>query len=321
METAAVNLSDVSLSFGDVAAIDRLTFAAPKEKITVLLGPNGAGKTTAMRLITGALAPSGGSVQVLGENPADPRVGDRVRANIGIVPAKPALYERATGWENLRYAADIYRVAPDERDDRIREAAQRFDIDHVLKKRAGEYSTGMKTRLVLARSILHSPDLLLYDEPTSGLDPESSKAVLELIREMTGDGKTVLMCTHLLVEAEDLADQIIVMNHGQIRAEGTKDALIEQYFSEVAVGVETGSEKQAATAAAIARDAEYVLNATSSGCAVALTVTSVDAVPRLVRALVRGDVDVCSVTPHAPTLEDLYFASQQDTPPSSEVRR
>jgi ABC-2 type transport system ATP-binding protein len=310
--TAAVDLRDVRLSFGDVKAINHLTFSAPEEKITVLLGPNGAGKTTAMRLITGALSPSSGSVTVLGCNPCDATDGNVVRGQIGIVPAKPALYERSTGWENLRYAADIYGVTKAERDDRIREAAERFGIDHVLNKQAGEYSTGMKTRLVLARSILHAPDLLLYDEPTSGLDPESSKAVLELIREMTGYGKTVLMSTHLLVEAENLADQIVVMNHGHVSAEGSKESLIGQYFSDVMVVIDMASEEDAAEAATVSAKTKHVLGATTEGKKLSLLIVDADAIPKLVKKLVKHDISICGVTLHEPSLEDLYFASQQN---------
>ena len=136
--------------------------------------------------------------------------------------AKPALYDRLSGLDNLRYAAELYGLG---RGDAGRRAAssrrrERFGIDGALDQQVGGYSTGMKTRLALARSVLHQPDLLLYDEPTSGLDPESSYAVLELIREMTDDGNTVIMCTHLLLEAEGLADQVVMLQDGPLAGAG-----------------------------------------------------------------------------------------------------
>ena len=208
-----VAMAGICRSFGDNPALLDLDLQVPAAKITVLLGPNGAGKTTAIRMITGALNPDAGSVRVFGQ---DPNVdGEDVRRRCGVVSAKPSLYDRLSGFDNLAYAAELYGLGRgDKAAGIIRASAARFGIDHALEQQAGGYSTGMKTRLALARSVLHSPDLLLFDEPTSGLDPESSYAVLELIREMTATGATVVMCTHLLLEAEGLADQVVVLEEG-----------------------------------------------------------------------------------------------------------
>ena len=154
-----------------------------------MLGPNGAGKTTALRLITGALDPDGGAVRVFGLDPGRVADGEAVRARCGVVTAKPSLYDRLSGLDNLRYAAELYglgRGRPVDR--RLRAAAAQFGIDEALDQAVGGYSTGMKTRLALARAVAHDPELLLLDEPTSGLDPESAAAVLELVRAMTGAG-------------------------------------------------------------------------------------------------------------------------------------
>ena len=132
----------------------------------MLLGPNGAGKTTAIRMITGALAPDLGTSRVFGLDPAGPE-GEEVRRRCGVVSAKPSLYDRLSGWDNLRYAAELYGLGKgDSADSRIREAAEMFAIEVSLDHLVGGYSTGMKTRLALARAVLHDPDLLLLDEPT-----------------------------------------------------------------------------------------------------------------------------------------------------------
>ncbi len=220
-------MRDVSKAFGRVPALSHLTILAPKGRITVLLGPNGAGKTTAIRVITGALTPDRGYVRTFGYDPD--RFGEDVRRRCGVVSAKPALYDRLSGWDNLQYSAELYGLGRNAIKP-IREAAARFGILDALDQRVGGYSTGMKTRLALARSVLHDPELLLFDEPTSGLDPESSHAVLELIREMTADGHTVVMCTHLLIEAEGLADQIVVLENGTDLIHGTQDTLTRQYW-------------------------------------------------------------------------------------------
>ena len=164
-----VELHEVGKNFGRVPALSNLTILVPEGRITVLLGPNGAGKTTAIRMITGAMTPDKGRVRTFGYDPD--RFGEEIRRRCGVVSAKPALYDRLSGWDNLQYSAELYglgrhAVTP------IREAAGRFGILEALDQQVGGYSTGMKTRLALARSVLHNPDLLLFDEPTSGLDPE-----------------------------------------------------------------------------------------------------------------------------------------------------
>src|SRR3569623_1786938 len=225
----AVVVDGVRRRFGTVDALSSLDLQVPTGQITVLLGPNGAGKTTAIRMITGALDPHSGSVQVFGLAPSVQ--GEEVRRRCGVVSAKPALYDRLSGYDNLAYSAELYGLGKgDAVDDRIHAAASRFGIDPALDKQVGGYSTGMKTRLALARSVLHGPHLLLFDEPTSGLDPESSHAVLEMIREMTAEGTTVIMCTHLLMEAEGLADLVVVLEGGQARVAGAPDELTQRFW-------------------------------------------------------------------------------------------
>src|SRR5262249_17470484 len=150
--------------FGDNPALTDLTLAVPSSRITVLLGPNGAGKTTAIRMITGALNPDGGTVRTFG---LDPEIdGEEVRRRCGVVSAKPSLSDRLTGFDNLASAAELYGLGRGDRAESIiRASADRFGIEHALEQQAGGYSTGMKTRLALARSVLHQPELLLYDEP------------------------------------------------------------------------------------------------------------------------------------------------------------
>ena len=166
-----------------------------------------------------------------------PSTASEVRARCGVVSAKPALYDRLSGLDNLRYSAELYglgRGAIGRRPDRARPPPGSASTP-PCEDQVGGYSTGMKTRLALARSVLHRPELLLYDEPTSGLDPESSHAVLELIHEMTRDGSTVVMCTHLLLEAEGLADQVVVLQDGANLVDGSPDELTKRYWPDAMV--------------------------------------------------------------------------------------
>jgi ABC-type multidrug transport system ATPase subunit len=305
----AVELRAVTHRFGEVSALDRLTFTVPYHRVTVLLGPNGAGKTTAIRSITGALAPAEGHISVFG---LDPRThGDEVRPRCGVVAAKPALYDRLSGYDNLEYSARLYGVDGPGLSERIRAAAARFGIDAALGAQVGGYSTGMKTRLALARAVLHEPELLLFDEPTSGLDPESAHAVLELISEMPAGGQTVVMCTHLLAEAEGLADHVVVMEGGSALVTGSSAELTARFWPGDVVLFDA---EQPASLAGLAGRPGVVHVEVGSPTRVHLD--DLGRIPDLIEDLVRSGVRLTRVEPHSPTLEDLYFAVRRATEPA-----
>ncbi len=300
-----VELREVAKNFGRVPALSNLTILVPEGRITVLLGPNGAGKTTAIRMITGAMTPDRGRVRTFG---FDPNLsGEEVRRRCGVVSAKPALYDRLSGWDNLQYSAELYGLGRNALGP-IRDAAGRFGILEALDQQVGGYSTGMKTRLALARSVLHNPDLLLFDEPTSGLDPESSHAVLDLIREMTDEGRTVVMCTHLLVEAEGLADQIVVLENGTDLLAGTQEDLTRRYWPGEMVRIE--AEDPASLDLLDGLDGVAKIERVEG--AVDVHLDSLGRVPDLVAALAAAGVRITRVDPRNPSLEDLYFAIRRE---------
>jgi len=312
---SAVSMRAVGKSFGDVPALQNLDLVAPVGRITVLLGPNGAGKTTAVRVMTGAMSPDSGLIRTLGHDPD--RHGEHIRASIGVVSAKPALYDRLSGTDNLVYAARLHGVASSFIDSRIAEAAGRFGIGHALDKQVGGYSTGMKTRLALARSVLHEPELLLFDEPTSGLDPESAQAVLALIREMTRDGRTVIMCTHHLVEAEGLADHVVVLDAGTDLVAGSPDALVHQYWPDELVDISIGAGTASTVGLEMISGVRSVQQ-TAEGVRVVIDNQSVT--PDIVAALVRAGIRVTRVAPREPSLEELYFAVRRTARDLGEAR-
>ena len=300
---AVVELEGVRRTFGGVVALDGLTLRVLPATVTVLLGPNGAGKTTAVRMLTGALPPERGSVRVFGLDPAEH--GEAVRRRCGVVSAKSALYDRLSGFDNLRYAAELHGLgasAP------IEASAARFGIDDALGLRVAGYSTGMKTRLALARAILHDPDLLLLDEPTSGLDPESSHAVLRLIDEMAAGGKTVVMCTHLLLEAEGLADQVVMLEGGRDLVSGTPEELVAHYWPHPSVVVD--AENREALEEAVGMDG--VVGYERNGAGARVTLDHLGRVPELVAALVAAGARIRRVSPHEPSLEELYFVVRRE---------
>lgn len=296
----AISFNAVHKTFGEVTALDDITFTAPYGSVTVLLGPNGAGKTTTVRLTTGALLPDSGTVRVLGLSPDED--GDDVRSRVGVVAPKPAFYDQLTGWENLQFAATIFESTESE----ARSAAERFGIDDALQQEVGGYSTGMRTRLALARAVVHDPEVLMLDEPTAGLDPESARAVLELIKEMAGRGRTIVMCTHLLHEAEGIADQVVLMNNGSVRAAGKPQDLARSYMEHPIVIIDAEDRDSIGFIASL----DGVLAFEQHGAA-RVTVDSTDRVPDIVIELVKRGVRPTRVEPLSPTLEDLYFEMQR----------
>lgn len=304
-----VSLRDVRHSFGATPALEGLELDAPAGRITVLLGPNGAGKTTAFRAITGALEPSSGSVRTFGLDPAID--GHMVRPRCGVVAAKPALYDRLSGYDNLAYSARLYGVG-EPLAQVIEASAERFGIAEVLSQPVGGYSTGMKTRLALARSILHQPELLLFDEPTSGLDPESSHAVLELIRELTDEGRTVVMCTHLLSEAEGLADHVVMMEGGRAAVAGTPSELTNRFWPNPVVHLDAEDGRVLDRVSAWTGVRSYRRDPAGAR----LELDDMSLLPDLIANLVADGARITRVEPHAPKLEDLYFAIRRQAEPS-----
>jgi len=297
---SAIRFGTVSKTFGSVRAVESLTFAAPAGAVTVLLGPNGAGKTTTVRLTTGALVADRGDIEVLGLHPKIN--GDEVRRRVGIVPPKPAFYDQLTGWDNLRFAARIF----ESNEGAALDAAERFSIQDALLQEVGGYSTGMRTRLALARAVIHDPEVLLLDEPTAGLDPESSRSVLELIRELAGRGRTIVLCTHLLHEAEGIADQLVLMNNGHAQAAGAPQALAGQYLTEPIVLLDAENRD-----ALGALDLEEGVVSVSWNGSVQVTLDDLNRLPDLVTRLVNGGARLTRVEPIGATLEQLYFEMQR----------
>ena len=301
MTETVLELTGVARAFGRVLAVADLTMTVPRGTVSVMVGPNGAGKTTAVRLITGALRPQSGTVRVFGADPQ--QAGPEVRMRCGVVSAKPALYDRLTGRDNLHYAAALYGVtgtAP------IDEAAERFGIANALEHRVSGYSTGMKSRLALARAVLHDPELLLLDEPTAGLDPEAARAVLAHIDWMASTGKTVVMCTHLLLEAEGIADQVVIMDRGRSVVAGSPEELARRYWPPLVVLDAEDRDLLFDKVEAI----EGVVSCERNGHAV-VELDDLKRVPDLIIALGKAKVRLTRVDPVTPSLEELYFAVQK----------
>ena len=204
-------------------AVDGLSFRIAAGQIYGLLGPNGAGKTTTLRILSGLMEPSGGQAWLAGHNVARER--DAVKRNLGFLTANTGLYQRLTPRELLRYFADLHGMEPEQAEVRTEQLVQWLDIGDFAELRCGALSTGQRQRVNIARALLADPPILIMDEPTLGLDVLSNRIILEFIKRERDVGKTIILSTHYLDEAEDMCDQIGLLHHGHLVAEGDLEAL------------------------------------------------------------------------------------------------
>lgn len=205
--------------FGDFVAVEDVNICVRPGEVLALLGPNGAGKTTTVRMLTAILRPTAGTARVAGFDILTQ--AERVRASVGVLTEHHGLYTRMSGSEYLDFFGKVYGLEGGSCRQRARALAARFGLAEALDRRIGEYSKGMRQKLALVRAMLHDPPVLLLDEPTSAMDPQSARQVRDAIRDLRGDGRAIVLCTHNLPEAEELADRIAIIRRGQIIAEGT----------------------------------------------------------------------------------------------------
>lgn len=211
-----VRLESVSKWYGDVMGLNGVTIGF-REGITGIVGPNGAGKTTMLNLIVGFLKPSKGRVQVFGEEPwSNPDVSRR----IGYCPDTDALYEFMRGVDFVDLLTSFYGFSPDEARSRAVESLKRVGMGEMMERRIGSYSMGMRQRLKLAQALAHDPDLLVLDEPLKGLDPIGRMEMIETIKRLGDQGKTVLISSHVLYEIESMTERVVLINKGKVIAEG-----------------------------------------------------------------------------------------------------
>jgi len=222
----AIEAEHLVKRFGDVLAVDDVSFSVPQGSVLGLLGPNGAGKTTTVRMMTTLSRPTSGTARVAGHDViADP---DAVRHSMGLTGQAATVDEFLTGRENIRLMGSFYGLSRRDISALSGELLERFSLADAGDKVVKEYSGGMRRRLDLAVSLIAAPHVLFLDEPTTGLDPRSRVELWDVLRELVADGTTLLLTTQYLEEADQLADQIVVIDHGRIIAEGTALELKDQ---------------------------------------------------------------------------------------------
>jgi ABC-2 type transport system ATP-binding protein len=218
-----IQTEDLSKQFGDFWAVDGVTLQVQPGQVLALLGQNGAGKTTTVRMMTSVLSPTRGWAKVAGYDVV--QAPQKVRASVGVLTEQHGLYLRMTGAEYLDFYGKIYRMDNLTRQKRSQAWMDYFGLAEVATHPIGQYSKGMRQKLALARTLLHDPPVLLLDEPTSAMDPESAQLVRKAITSLRSEQRSIIICTHNLVEAEMLADKIAIIYLGRVLTSGTIEEL------------------------------------------------------------------------------------------------
>jgi ABC-type multidrug transport system ATPase subunit len=222
---AAIWVDGISYSYGDLEAVKGISFEVAPGQIMGFLGPNGAGKSTTIKMLTGQLKPKGGSIKILGMPGGQDT--PEIQQRIGVCFEEKNMYLNMSAKENLEFFAKLYNVA----DYDAMEDLRRVDLAGREKDRVKEFSKGMRQRLMMARALLNTPDVLFLDEPTDGLDPVSSRAIRRIIQEEAARGAAILLTTHDMHEADELSDKVAFINEGEIVAMDTPENLKLQYGS------------------------------------------------------------------------------------------
>ncbi len=222
-----IEVRDIGKTFGTVQAVESVSFSAADGRITGLLGPNGAGKSTTLRILATVLRPDRGEARIGGHDVRSDALA--VRREIGVLPHGAGLYPHLTARENIRYYAELHGMRGAELKRRVDAMIGRLGLDDIASRRTKGFSQGQRTRVALARALVHDPSHVLLDEPTNGLDVMATRALRELVRGLREEGRCVLLSSHVMQEVAALCDRIIIVAGGRITAEGTPDELRDHY--------------------------------------------------------------------------------------------
>jgi len=296
----ALEVRALRKTYGSVVAVDGLDLGVRTAECFGLLGPNGAGKTTTIEICEGLLPPDAGEVFVLGRGwRSDER---ELRERLGIQLQETQFSEKITVAETLRLFRSFYRAGPE-----VDEIVRLVQLEEKRDARVGTLSGGQKQRLSVACALAGDPELLFLDEPTTGLDPQSRRQLWDLVDRLRASGRTILLTTHYMDEAERLCDRVAIVDHGRVIALGTPRELIRSLGAEQVVEL-TLADGQAMTAGAFA-DTASVLTSRSHGPVWTLQVSAAhEAIPAVLRTVEKAGGTIVELRVHTPTLEDVFVS-------------
>jgi ABC-2 type transport system ATP-binding protein len=293
----------LSRSFNGSEVVQEISFEIPEGKLFVLLGPNGAGKTTTVRMLLGLIAPTSGSAHVAGfDLGANAQANNSIRAACGLLTETPGFYDRMTAWENLQFFSRLYKIAESRRDVHLEGLLRSMNLFERRHDLVGTFSKGMKQKLAIIRAIFHDPKVIFFDEPTSGLDPEASLMVREMIARLKGEGRTIIVCTHNLDEAERLADLVGILRKRLLVFDSLANLQMGGHPSAVEVELATPPPALAGFRLLHSNAPHYTFEAPQP-----------QGTPALVSALIKSNAQVLAVRPRKRDLESIYLECIRQT--------
>lgn len=298
---SAIEMIDLCKTFGTFRAVDHLTLSVKPGEIFGLLGPNGAGKTTTIDMLSGLSIPTSGEVWVMGYNVR--RDARAVRQHLGAVPQETALYEELSAWANMNFHAELFGMAGKEKKERIIAMLQLVQLLDRKDSPVKTFSGGMKRRLALARALLHDPQLIYLDEPTLGVDVQSRRAIWDYILSLRDQGKTVLITTNYLEEAQALCERLAILDHGTLVALDTPEHLKQTYGGSV---VELETERPLVAVEAL-RTLPEVREVKQEGTRLTITIQDIHHVVPQIINLVSQESKLQDIAVREPTLDEIFL--------------
>jgi ABC-2 type transport system ATP-binding protein len=298
----AIETDHLTRSFGSLVAVDQLTLTIPTGSVFGFLGPNGAGKTTTVRMLSALISPTSGSAMVAGyklgnENQA-------IRRSVGILTESPGLYDRLSAYENLVFFGRMYDLDASKASKQAERFLADLDLWDRRNDKVGGFSKGMRQKLAIARALLHEPPVVFLDEPTSGLDPEAARTVLNFIKTLKAEGRTIILTTHILPEADELCDTICIFKTRLIRMD-SPDRLRAGLFGR---GVEVRLTSDASNFVGVAKALPFVKQAIAKNSTLSVQLDDPDGQsPALVQALITAGAQIRSVEATSHSLEEVYL--------------
>jgi len=302
-----VSIQGASRSYGDVAALDDVTLQVPNGTILGVIGPSGSGKTTLIRLLTGTLEPTAGTLRVLGEEPR--KFKHRTRERIGYMPQHFVLYEELTARENLSFVAALFGMLWPKRGRRVRQVLELVELWEARDRRARQLSGGMQRRLELACALVHDPRLLFVDEPTAGLDPVLRNTIWKEFHRLRDDGRTLVVTTQYVGEAE-YCDAVAVLSRGKLVAVAAPDDLRRQALGGEVIEIETAQ----AFDGSVLEDVEGVRQVRQNAPRRLLVIAedAGSATPRVLQQITSQGVEVRSSSEYRPSFDEVFAALVTD---------
>jgi ABC-2 type transport system ATP-binding protein len=297
-----IEVEGLSHSFGDIAAVNDVSFSVRWGEIFSFLGPNGAGKSTTINVLTTLLAIQKGRVRIAGHDVAEEP--EEVRRSIGIVFQEETLDRDLTVWEILEFHGRLYSMPRDERRKRIDEMIRLVELEQKRDVLIKHLSGGMKRRLEIARGLMTRPDVIFLDEPTLGLDPQSRLRVWDYIRQVNREGTTIFLTTHYMDEADNLSDRICIIDHGRIIAAGTSGELKDALGQDM-IYLETGNDTKTAELLRALPEVKDVRSA-FRGLSVIITTDGTKCLPAILERLKEAGIEIRSANLKKPTLDDVF---------------